>query len=303
MPERMYNEEEVSRLIRRAAELEAERSAAGRGTLSEGLTLNELEQVAAESGIDPELLQQAARELDRAPDNTPKPATIKKKEIVSEHWLNINADSRLMEDLVTELNQKYGTSHKDINWWDNLWNDYSGKARVRKTSHSIEWEYKDEMELFTIRALLQNRGDRFRIRVSKSQGWGLEWDQGKKRILSFFSAGVGLIMGGFMVSHFLFNDALAGALTGLVLTLISIPFISSYLKKSLEKHQQEVTETAYELAEFAMNFYRELKQGNAGKANRQGDTDYRVIEINEDESLKPDQSTVSSLKNNLREKS
>jgi len=53
----------------------------------------------------------------------------------------------LLDDLITELNHRFGTSQDDINWWDRLWNDYTGKAVVNKTATSADWRYTDQMEL------------------------------------------------------------------------------------------------------------------------------------------------------------
>lgn len=58
-PERHYDDREVSRLLRRASELQR----ASGTTPATGLTLRELEEVAAEAGIDPGALRQAATEL------------------------------------------------------------------------------------------------------------------------------------------------------------------------------------------------------------------------------------------------
>ncbi|MBT8338049.1 MAG: hypothetical protein KJO11_15780 [Gemmatimonadetes bacterium] len=59
---RRYDEKEVSRLLERASELQRSRPTAPDPT---GLTLAELQEIAAEAGLDPEHLQRAAVELDR----------------------------------------------------------------------------------------------------------------------------------------------------------------------------------------------------------------------------------------------
>lgn len=58
---RRYSEKEVTRLLRRATELQRAMPIA---PASNGLTLAELEDVATEAGLDPALLRQAAAELD-----------------------------------------------------------------------------------------------------------------------------------------------------------------------------------------------------------------------------------------------
>jgi hypothetical protein len=58
---RRYSEKEVTRLLKRATELQRSLPVA---SASRGLTLSELEDAAAEAGLDPALLRQAAAELD-----------------------------------------------------------------------------------------------------------------------------------------------------------------------------------------------------------------------------------------------
>ncbi len=59
--DRRYDEKEVSRLLRRASELQRE---SGAGSAAGGLTLRELEEIATEAGIDAASLRRAADELD-----------------------------------------------------------------------------------------------------------------------------------------------------------------------------------------------------------------------------------------------
>jgi hypothetical protein len=61
-PLRRYGEAEVAKILRRATELQHEEPLRARS--SEGLSLAELEEIAAEVGIDPQLLRRAAVELD-----------------------------------------------------------------------------------------------------------------------------------------------------------------------------------------------------------------------------------------------
>lgn len=60
LPERRYSDEEVRRLLERAAEMQP---SAGGAPGAPGLTLRELEEIAKEAGIDPRALRQAAAEL------------------------------------------------------------------------------------------------------------------------------------------------------------------------------------------------------------------------------------------------
>jgi hypothetical protein len=66
VPPRIYGDKEVGRLLERATELQQGNAPAG----SSGLTLAELEQIAAEAGIDPRYLRRAAQELEASPEGS-----------------------------------------------------------------------------------------------------------------------------------------------------------------------------------------------------------------------------------------
>ena len=304
MSDRIYSQDEVSAIIRRAVELEAERSVTGDSGSGKGLTISELEQIAAESGIDPELVQKAASDFEKFSaineNKSGEKAEVKKKEIVSERWLNINVASDIMDDMVTELNHKYGTSDKDINWWDDLWKNYEGKAKVRKTSTSLEWHYTDNMGYYSTRVLLQNRGGKFRIRVSKMQLWGMNWNTGEyEYIFPIFFFPIFIALGG--VFSFSFMDSIwPGIAAGAVLATMLYPAIKYFRNQSLSKHQEEVMDTVETLTDLATQFINLTKSSNAEKRSRKEEKDDLIqIEIDDHE----EQETESSkLRNNLREK-
>ncbi|MBT8399690.1 MAG: hypothetical protein KJO98_04380, partial [Rhodothermia bacterium] len=60
---RLYTEKEFGNVLRRASELQQEEGASA----APGLTLNELQHVAKEAGIDPDFVRRAAAELDQEP--------------------------------------------------------------------------------------------------------------------------------------------------------------------------------------------------------------------------------------------
>jgi hypothetical protein len=303
MSKRIYSQQEVATIIRRAVELEAERSVNREKDSREGLSISELEQIAAESGIDPELVHEAVHELSKNRPETDglkkEKASIKRDEIVSERWLDIELHDRILDDMVTELNHRYGTSDQDITWWDNLWNSYDGKAKVRKSSNSLEWQYTDELGYFTTRVLLQSRGEKFRIRVSKRQLWGMEWNTGKNDYIYpavFFPLFIAL--GGVLSFSFL-DTAWPGIAGGAVLATLIYPVIKYFGKRSLQKHQNEVTETANTLTDLALQLLREPVASSSSR-EKKSDFDNEIvipIEIIDDE----ENVNSGSLRNNLRE--
>lgn len=72
--ERRYTDEEVQRLLQRASELESQGTALTPRV--EGPTLRDLETIAAEAGMDPALLRQAARELDSPAGHAPPASSV-----------------------------------------------------------------------------------------------------------------------------------------------------------------------------------------------------------------------------------
>lgn len=303
MPKRIYSEQEIAQLIRRAVQLEADRSVTRKGEIQSGLSISELEKVAAESGIDPELIKQAAKELDENPSpeiNIEGKTEINRSEIFCERWINTSLNNSVRDNLITELNHRFGTSEDDINWWDQLWNSYAGKAKIRKTSTSVEWHYTSEMEMYTIRILMQQRGEKFRIRVSKRQAYNLSWYSGDTHtIMGFTTAFVLTFLGG-VLGFTQFNSPFLGALAGLGLSAMIVPAIILWNKHQLNKHKTEVIEIADHLAQQATQMVGEEKIKQKNTPNRESQkNDLSIIEIQDD--IEERSSSSGDLRNMLRE--
>lgn len=309
MSDHLYSEEEVARLIRRAVELETERRKQGETGDKAGLTIQDLEKIAADSGIDPELMRRAAEELqekntspnirtDDIEDNT----TITKSEIVAEHWIPATADERMLDNLILELNHRFGTSQDDITWWNELIGDYSGKALVNKTSTSVDWKYTDELELHTFRVLIQQRGEKLRIRVSKRQGWNLSWNSDGMTIFTGVASAILFTALGIALSYAVVDSPWLGILGGAALTALFVPLISKFSKRRLRKHRDEVTEIAENLVVQAKQLASESRSFKRAGKSVNKDTSEIEIEIETDSrSGEFDQESSSDrLRNNLR---
>lgn len=300
MPKRIYSEKEVAQLIRRAVQLEADRSVTNENG-RDGLSITELEKVAAESGIDPELIKQAAKEFDQPSSkiDIEGKTEINRSEIFCERWINTRLSNSVRDNLITELNHRFGTSEDDINWWDQLWNSYAGKAKIRKTTTSVEWHYTSDMELYTIRVLMQQRGEKFRIRVSKRQAWNLAWYSENHVIYGLITTIILSVIGG-VLGFSLLNSGLIGILAGLGLSAIIVPSTILWNKHHVNKHKSEVMEIADHLAEQATQMMDEEKVRQKNSANKKNQKpDLSVIEIrDEDEGTS---SGSSEFRNMLRE--
>lgn len=304
MSNRVYSEEEVARLIRRAVELESNRTGSSRGDDQRELTMQDLEKIAADSGIDPELMRQAADELDRQDTlaDLKESTSVNRSEIVAEHWITGKLTNEIINDLMIELNHRFGTSEDDINWWDRLWNDYSGKPLIKRTATSADWRYTDEMEFYTTRVLIQQRGDKLRIRVSKRQGWNLSWNsEGSYIFLGVLSIFLFSIIGS-IVGFTALNSPLLGVLAGLALAAFLIPVAISFSKRRLNSHISEVKEIAENLVYQAKQLMKEspVQNRKKNKANRKY-PGIKIIEIDSSGKESEKDNTASSLRNHLRE--
>ncbi|REL33456.1 hypothetical protein DYD21_11840 [Rhodohalobacter sp. SW132] len=308
MSKRIYSEEEVAKLIRRAVELDSNRSGSSKSGDQSGLTMQDLEKIAADSGIDPELMHRAADELDRddAMTDLKESTRVNRSEIVAEHWIKGELTREILDDLIIELNHRFGTSEDDINWWDRLWNDYSGKPLINRTKSSADWRYTDEMEFYTTRVLIQQRGDKLRIRVSKRQGWNLSWNTGDSHLSSGLLYLLVFTIIGSVVGFAALDSVFIGIMGGLALSALLVPLSIVISKRRLKHHMDEVSEIAENLIIQAKQLSKESasdrktrgKSGSKSTSSHQPST--RVIEI-ETGSEQKSSSDKNRLRNHLRE--
>jgi len=304
MPKRVYSEQEVAGLIRRAVELEAERSKQGGSEDQRGLTMQDLEKIAADSGIDPELMRRAADELQHnmSPQDIEDTTTVNRTEIVAEHWIKGDVTSRILDNLIIELNQRFGTSQDEISWWNTMFNDYTGKALVNKTATSADWKYTDEFGMYTTRALVQQRGDKLRIRVSKRQAMNLSWNSGGLNIILAAISFILLTSFGTLLGFTGLDSPILGISAGLGMSALFIPALFYFMKKSLNRHKQGVTKIAENLVIQAKQMLKESGY-RAGENNRTNSSDMGAIELDSDDqqSYQKNAGTSEGLRNHLRE--
>jgi hypothetical protein len=132
MPERRYDDEEVGRVLRAAAEMQSGLALPG-GT--EGATLAELQQIAKEVGLDPAAVSRAARELDSSPRN-------RSSETPGSVYVELSVDGSLSDeawdDIISELRRSTGSLGVDRlvggnrEWTDEGFNSTSLTASPRR---------------------------------------------------------------------------------------------------------------------------------------------------------------------------
>ena len=147
---RLYSDREVGAVLKRATELQEKR----RQSLAHSLSLEEVEQVAAEIGVEREYLRAAVQELDRHPVGqggltlTGGPFAADLERVVAGE-----VTDDLWEEIVLELRRLTGSVGET---------SQLGQAR----------EWSDGGEMGQTQVTIRSRGDRTTIRVLKNyQGW------------------------------------------------------------------------------------------------------------------------------------
>ncbi len=315
-----YSEEEIARIIRRAAQLESEQK---KSNVSErpGLKIEELIEVASEAGLDPENVRIAVKELSEekspGPDEidegtTPKPSTV--SHLTTERWIDGKLSDELADSVIADLRHRYDASDAERSWFkewhDDEWDEQFGKGNVQKTGRSVEWKYVDKTGSLETRVLMQPRGRKIRIRVTKRNLWDPKTGDGPGGEAFEFMELIPMVAG-FVLLFSLPYGFMINALIALVsytgLELISRPMISKLrekwgerllyrnkprLENNREKYESEIESLADEIC-------RQLEESL--DSSMIGDA--RSIEIEPDEPGQEDQENQESrVENHLRSK-
>ena len=108
LPDRRYGDTETEAILRRAAELQASGSVTPR--TNTGLTLAELEGIAKEAGLDPVLIRQAAREIDRPAAARPAPLLGAPTRLIAERSAEGELSEELWGQMVGEVQRTLGAA-------------------------------------------------------------------------------------------------------------------------------------------------------------------------------------------------
>lgn len=272
MSERTYSPDEFRVIIRKALELEARISA--NPSQGQGLTRDEVISIAGESGISEDSVRailddnrpqvSAGRKvagMSASPEIKP---VIRGEEMSVEQWISINPTTEMIELLLTELDNRFHTSDKE-SWWSSLWGE---NVKVKKTTRSTEWKFTDKDSEMTTRVLLQSRGDRFRIRVSRKQSWGIGWDLLPN--VAFIPLPVLSIAGGILGYHFITSSIFGvfmGIGAGLALAGLSFPFVRALANRITQNHVNDLTELSDELVDYALELHDEVGRTPQGRTS------------------------------------
>lgn len=226
MSDKTFSEEEIAKIIRRASELEA--GLLKKRTVSEnGLTLDELTDLASEIGINPEFIREAASELKPA-----KSVVVSKKNdvageiIYSEQIIDFIPDTDALDTILNELNHNYKSS---------TFNLFSG-IKNKRTGNRLDWSHMDSSGSFETSVLMQPYGDKYKVRVTKRSLWGMSF----KSEVYFYLFFIVLFGGGAMITSSIFMDLLWMAIIlTVILTSVSFPILKNMNTKKINRFENE----------------------------------------------------------------
>ena len=210
LPEpRRYSEEEIALILRRATEMQrAEPTAADPA----GLTMVELEEIAAEAGIDPGMLRQAASELDvQRPETLGSRLAGAPVALAIERVIEGEMPVERLEELVPTIVAAT-----------------PGRGTASAVGRSLTWSSQEGSNLTEQQVLVSSQNGQTLIRVEQSySGLAAGWFGG---IMGGVGAGVGFGLGGALSATL----GLGAGLVALPLTAITGSF---FLARSIYSAQ------------------------------------------------------------------
>ena len=156
---RTYSEQEVADIIARAAERQA---ASAREPVRDGLTLDEIERLGADAGLDADDLRAAAAELDAAGRTLSRQASHTKTHINVERWIDAELTPEAWEDAVAEMRSQVGPSMAASF-------GMAAGGTVQQVGAAYEWTHTNGMGAQTT-VTASPRGGRTRLRMAQLVG-------------------------------------------------------------------------------------------------------------------------------------
>lgn len=156
---RTYSESEVADIIARAAERQAE---AAREPTRDGLTLDEIERLGQESGLDPADLRAAAAEIDAAGRTLARQSAQTRTQLVVERWLDGPLTQAGWEDAVAVAENVLGADMTAA-----FGMTTGGQTQV---GQAFEWTHMSGLGVQT-KVLASPRGERTKLRLTQLVGF------------------------------------------------------------------------------------------------------------------------------------
>ncbi len=238
MPDRVFTEEEVKAIIRRASERQEEEAERGEAR-EHGLTLADLEQLGAEVGLDPRHLRAAADEVRTGRRTAVQAETETDTHVIVEHWVEQPFTPEAWEDTVALLRSRFGVDM-------GMWYGRSGAGRVEQVGRAHEWVHMSQLGVET-RVSASEREGRTRLILSQRVGHASSKVEGV-----MYGALIGLVAGGIGIAVWMevlggSSVGLAFIVTALVATLIAAPIITRLDRRWRRKKQRELKTLAADI--------------------------------------------------------
>lgn len=164
LKQRIYTSEEIAALLERTADLQRQSSGSTRD--HQGLSLDELEMIASEAGLEPVLLRQAAAELDQPHRSLFETSSgTSSTHVFAERWVPGRFTNELWEDIVAELRHRF-----DSTMGLSIGMPHIGLSTTETIGRTAEWRHTNAWGVET-RIMMRQSGDRVRIRLSRKVGW------------------------------------------------------------------------------------------------------------------------------------
>lgn len=155
---RTYTEDEVADIIARAAE----RQAASPRAEAPGLTLDEIERLGVEAGLNVDDLRAAAAEVNAAGRTLSRQASHTATHVVVERWIDGPLTSEAWEDAVDVLREQVGASSAAML-------GMAANGTTQQVGRAFEWTHTSGMGIQTT-VTASPRGDRTRLRLTQLVG-------------------------------------------------------------------------------------------------------------------------------------
>jgi len=230
MPDRVFTEEEVKEIVRRASEQQSE-DAERREARRHGLTLEDLERLGAEVGLDPIYLRRAADEVKTGRRTVSETETQTDTHVIVERRIDRSFTPEAWEDTVALLRKRF-----------------PGESRVEQVGHAQEWLHTNSMSGLGTRVSATDRDGQTRLILSQRVG-----SVSPKRGSIGYGVSLGLALG--VIAAIPVSNALdsmgAFLLVWLVITLVTTllasPFIRRWGDRWREGKMQELKDLAADI--------------------------------------------------------
>ncbi len=216
MAKRSYSEQETAALLERAAELQA---LSARTSEKTGLTLDELEAIALEAGLNPEHLRQAAQEMETiGPALQSASTSTNATHIFVEQWVDGDLSPEAVEDVITELRHRFDSDLGAMMTY--------GQSSVEQYGRTVEWKHTSMSGIET-RVQMRRRGERVHLRMGQRVGLAGNLTEG-----IFYGGILAALIG--LVGAALADSGAMGIFVFLMAALVAIPGVT-YLDSAWRK--------------------------------------------------------------------